>query len=73
MSAKIKGLTRSDKSICKLDLRSTVKSMIGNIKKLFLPKIEMYKKQVMLHVMLQGCTKYPMSKESEEIKIGIID
>ena len=26
----------------------------------------------MLHGMLQGCTKYPMSKESKEIKISII-
>ena len=26
----------------------------------------------MLHGMLQGCTKYPMSKESKEIKIAII-
>ena len=62
--------------------------MIGNIKKLFLPKTEMCKQQVlqdpgyvegvegaccMLHVMLQDCTKYPMLKELKEIKIGIID
>ena len=26
----------------------------------------------MLHGILQGCTKYPMSKESKEIKIAII-
>ena len=26
----------------------------------------------MLHGMLQGCTKYPMSKELKEIKIAII-
>ena len=25
-----------------------------------------------MHGMLQGCTKYPMSKESKEIKIAII-
>ena len=53
--------------------------MIGNIKKLFLPKNGMWKKQVskiqgskvhaaMLHAILQGCTKYPMSKESKEIE-----
>ena len=57
--------------------------MIGNIKKTFLPKTGMWKKQVlqdpgyvkgvksaccMLHAMLQGCTKYPMLKESKEIK-----
>ena len=57
--------------------------MIGNIKKLFLPKTGMQKKQVlqdpgyvkgvktaccMLHAMLQVCTKYPMAKESKEIK-----
>ena len=42
--------------------------MIGNIKKLFLPKTGMQKKQVLLHAMLQGYMKYPMSKESKEIK-----
>ena len=57
--------------------------MIGNIKKLFLPKTGMQKKQVLqdpgyvegvksacciLHAMLQGCMRYPMSKESKEIK-----
>ena len=26
----------------------------------------------MLHGILQGCTKYPMSRESKEIKIAII-
>ena len=36
--ANIKGLTGLDKLIYKLDLRLTVRSMIGNIKKLFLPK-----------------------------------
>ena len=61
--------------------------MIGNIKKLFPPKTGMRKKQVlqdpgyvkgiessccMLHAILQGCMKYPMSKESKEIKIPII-
>ena len=39
MLAKIKGLTRSDRPICKLDLRSTVRSMIGNIKETFPPKL----------------------------------
>ena len=66
-----------------MSFRSTVRSMIGNIKKLFLPKTGMQKKQVlqdpgyvkgiksaccMLHAMVQGCMKYPMSKESKEIK-----
>ena len=54
--------------------------MIGNIKKLFLPKTGMQNKQVlqdpglcqrgqncMLHAILQGCAKYPMLKESKEI------
>ena len=26
----------------------------------------------MLHGILQGCTKYPISKESKEIKIAIV-
>ena len=57
--------------------------MIGNIKKLFPLKTGMQKKQVlqdpgyvkgvktaccMLHAMLLGCMKYPMSKESKEMK-----
>ena len=61
--------------------------MIGNIKEIFLPKTGMREKQLlqdlgyvegvetkccMLHGMLQGSTKYPMSKESKEIKIAII-
>ena len=61
--------------------------MIGNIKRTFLPKTGLREKQVlqdpgyvkgvqttccMLHGMLQGCMKYPMSKESKEIKIAII-
>ena len=61
--------------------------MIGNIKEIFLPKTGLREKQVlqdpgyvkgvettccMLYGMLQGCTKYPMSKESKEIKIAII-
>ena len=61
--------------------------MIRNIKKIFLPKTGMREKQLlqdpayvkgvetmccMLHGMLQGCTKYPMSKELKEIKIAII-
>ena len=66
-----------------ISFRSTVRSMIGNIQKLFLPKTGMRKKQVLqdpgyvegvksaciiLHAILQGCTKYPMSKEVKEIK-----
>ena len=58
--------------------------MIGNIKEIHLPKTGMREKQLlqdpeyvegvkttccMLHGILQGCTKYPMSKE---IKIAII-
>ena len=57
--------------------------MIGNIKEIFPPKTGLREKQVlqdpgcvegvestycMLHGMLQGCTKYPMSKESKENK-----
>ena len=70
-----------------MSFRSTVRSMIGNIKKLFLPKTGMWKKQVlqvpgyvegvesaccMLHAILQGCMKYPMLKELKTIKIAII-
>ena len=61
--------------------------MIENIKEIFLPKTGMWEKQLlkdpeyvegvettccMLHGMLQGSAKYPMSKESKEIKIAII-
>ena len=57
--------------------------MIGNIKEIFLPKTGMREKQLlqdpgyvegvettccMLHGMLQGSTKYPMSKESKKFK-----
>ena len=65
-----------------MSFRSTVRSMIGNIKKLFPPKTGTWKKQVlqdpsyvkgvksaccMLHAILQGSIKYSMSKESKEI------
>ena len=61
--------------------------MIGNIKRTFLPKTGVQEKQLlqdpgyvegvetaccMLHGILQGCMKYPMLKESKEIKIAII-
>ena len=61
--------------------------MIGNIKEIFPPKTGMREKQVlqdpgyvervettccMLHGILQGSMKYPMSNESKEIKIAII-
>ena len=61
--------------------------MIGNIKEIFPPKTGMREKQLlqdpgyvkgvettccMPHGILQGCMKYPMSKESKEIKIAII-
>ena len=61
--------------------------MIGNIKIAFPPKTDMQEKQLlqnpgyvkgvkttccMLHGILQGSTKYPMLKESKEIKIAII-
>ena len=62
--------------------------MIENIKEIFPPKTGMREKQVlqdpglkgskvhaaccMVHCTLQGCMKYPMSKESKEIKIAII-
>ena len=61
--------------------------MIGNIKRTFPTKTGMQEKQLlqdlgyvkgventcyMLHGILQGSTKYPMSKESKEIKIAII-
>ena len=57
--------------------------MIGHIKEIFPRKTGMREKYLlqdpgyakgvkttccMLHCMLQGCTKYPMSKESKEIK-----
>ena len=63
--------------------RSLHGSMVRNIKETFPPKTGMWKKQVlqdpgyakgvktaccMLHSMLQGCMKYPMSNESKEIK-----
>ena len=61
--------------------------MIGNIKEIFPPKTGIQEKQLlqdpecvkgvettccMLHGILQGCTKYPMSKELKEIKIAIV-
>ena len=61
--------------------------MIGNIKRTFPPKTGTQEKQLLqdpgyvegvettcyiMHGILQGCTKYPMSKESKEIKITII-
>ena len=61
--------------------------MIENIKEIFPPKTGMREKQLlqdpgyvegvestccMLHGTLQGCIKYPMLKESKEIKIAII-
>ena len=45
-SAKIKRLTRSNRPIFKLDLRSTVRAMIGNLKETFPPKTGTWKKQV---------------------------
>ena len=61
--------------------------MIENIKEIFPPKTGMREKQLlqdpeyvkgvkstccMLHGTLQGCMKYPMLKESKEIKIAKI-
>ena len=55
--------------------------MSGNINRTFPPKTGLqdpgYVEGVettcsMLHGILQGCMKYPMSKESKEIKIAII-
>ena len=61
--------------------------MIGSIKRTFPPKTGLREKQVlqdpgyvkgvettycMLHGILQGSTKCPMSKELKEIKIAII-
>ena len=61
--------------------------MIENIKEIFPPKTGMQGKELlqdpgyvegvkstccMLHSTLQGCMKYPMSKESKEIEIAII-
>ena len=58
--------------------------MIENIKEIFPPKTGMQEKQLfqdpgyvegvkttycMMHGILQGSTKYPMSKESKEIKM----
>ena len=58
-----------------MSFRSAIRSMMGNIKKLFLPKTGLQEKQVlqdpgyvkgvksacfMLHAMLHGCMKYPM-------------
>ena len=47
--AKIKELTRSDRPIMQMSFRSTIRSMIGNIKKLIPPKTGMQKKQVLQH------------------------
>ena len=61
--------------------------MTRNVKKTFLPKSGMRKSKIqgmskvskvhaaccMLHTMLQGSTKYPMSKVSKEIKTSKID
>ena len=83
---KIKGLTRSDTPICKLDLRSTLRSMIGNIKETFPPKTEMQKSNFLSDLRYVGgvegacclqhpawniTRKYPMSKVSKEIKTSI--
>ena len=61
--------------------------MIENIKEIFLPKTSMQEKQLLqdpgyvkgvettyslLHDILQGSTKCPMSKESKKIKIAMI-
>ena len=60
--------------------------MIENIKEIFLPKTGMREKLFqdpgyvegvkttccMLHGILQGCMKCPISRESKEIKIAII-
>ena len=66
---------------------STIWYMIENIKEIFPPNTGMREKQLlqdpgyvkgvkstccMVHGTLQGCMKYPMSKESKEIKITII-
>ena len=56
-SAKIKGLNRSDSPIYKLDLRSTVTSMIGYIKETFPPKTDMWKKQVLQDPGYVGCAE----------------
>ena len=63
-----------------MSFRSLCRSMIGNIKKHFLPKTDMEKKATsckgfkgsycMLHV---TCKKYPMLKVSKEIKTNKID
>ena len=61
--------------------------MIGNIEEIFLPETGLQGKQVLqdpgyvegvettccvLHGILRGSMKYPMSKESKEIKIAIV-
>ena len=45
--AKIKELTRSDRLIMQMSFRSTIRSMIGNVKKLFPQKSGLQKKQVL--------------------------
>ena len=66
-----------------MSFRSTIRPMVRSIKEMLLPKNGMWKKQVlqdpgyvegvesvccMLHAILKGCTKYPMSKELKAIK-----
>ena len=81
----MKLLIRSDRPISKLDLRSTVRSMIGNIKETFLTETGVQKSNFlqdpgyfegikgscfMLHA---TCKKYPMLKVLKEVKTNKID
>ena len=44
---KIKGLIRSDRPIMQMSFRSTIRSMVTNIKETFPPKPGMWKRQVL--------------------------
>ena len=47
MLAKIKELTRSDRPIIQMSFRSTIRSMVKNMKQTFMPKTGIWKKQVL--------------------------
>ena len=47
LSAKIKELPRLDKPIMQMSFRSTIRSMVRNIKETFPPKTGMWKNQVL--------------------------
>ena len=59
LSAKIKELTRSDRPIIANELQVNYQVNLANIKKLFSPKTDMLKKQVLQHPRNVGCVEGP--------------